>query len=86
MLGRVFAIIGLLAMNGFFVAAEFSVVRSRRSRLEAMARAGDGKARIVLRATAASLMDRVFKPREPDPLPARALPIPLLPAGPRDKQ
>ena len=51
-LGRVLAIIGLLALNGFFVAAEFSVVRSRRSRLEAMARAGDAKARIVLRATA----------------------------------
>src|SRR6476619_3277950 len=51
-LGRVFAILGLLALNGFFVAAEFSVVRSRRSRLEAMARAGDAKARIVLRATA----------------------------------
>ncbi|MEO8564263.1 MAG: hemolysin family protein, partial [bacterium] len=52
MLGRVLAILGLLALNGFFVAAEFSVVRSRRSRLEAMARAGDAKARIVLRATA----------------------------------
>jgi CBS domain containing-hemolysin-like protein len=32
------------------VAAEFSVVRSRRSRLEAMARGGDAKARLVLRA------------------------------------
>ena len=52
MLGRVLAIIGLLALNGFFVAAEFSVVRSRRSRLEAMARSGDAKARLVLRATA----------------------------------
>ena len=52
MLGRVLALIGLLAANGFFVAAEFSVVRSRRSRLEAMARAGDAKARLVLRATA----------------------------------
>jgi CBS domain containing-hemolysin-like protein len=50
-LGRVLAIIGLLALNGFFVAAEFSVVRSRRSRLEAMARAGDAKARLVLKAT-----------------------------------
>src|SRR2546421_10207882 len=49
---RVLAILGLLALNGFFVAAEFSVVRSRRSRLEAMARAGDAQARIVLRATA----------------------------------
>src|SRR3954463_13845192 len=51
-LGRVLAILGLLALNGFFVAAEFSVVRSRRSRLEAMARAGDAKARLVLKATA----------------------------------
>ena len=51
-LGRVLAIIALLALNGFFVAAEFSVVRSRRSRLEAMARGGDVKARVVLKATA----------------------------------
>ena len=49
---RILALIGLLAANGFFVAAEFSVVRSRRSRLEAMARAGDAKARLVLKATA----------------------------------
>jgi CBS domain containing-hemolysin-like protein len=49
---RLFAILALLALNGFFVAAEFSVVRSRRSRLEAMARGGDAKARLVLRATA----------------------------------
>jgi CBS domain containing-hemolysin-like protein len=40
-----------LAANAFFVAAEFSVVRARRSRLEAMARGGDAKARLVLRAT-----------------------------------
>ncbi|NUO37460.1 MAG: HlyC/CorC family transporter [Gemmatimonadaceae bacterium] len=51
MLARILALIGLLAANAFFVAAEFSVVRSRRSRLEAMARAGDAKARLVLRAT-----------------------------------
>jgi CBS domain containing-hemolysin-like protein len=50
-LGRILALIGLLAANAFFVAAEFSVVRSRRSRLEAMARGGDAKARLVLRAT-----------------------------------
>src|SRR5260221_12473696 len=50
-LARVLAIVALLALNGFFVAAEFSVVRSRRSRLEAMARAGDTKARLVLRAS-----------------------------------
>ena len=51
MLARILALIGLLVANGFFVAAEFSVVRSRRSRLEAMARAGDAKARLVLKAT-----------------------------------
>ena len=51
-LGRILAILALLAANGFFVAAEFSIVRSRRSRLEAMARGGDARARIVLRATA----------------------------------
>jgi CBS domain containing-hemolysin-like protein len=50
-IGRVLAIIALLAANAFFVAAEFSIVRSRRSRLEAMARGGDAKARLVLRAT-----------------------------------
>ncbi len=51
-LGRILALVGLLAANAFFVAAEFSVVRSRRSRLEAMARSGDAKARLVLKATA----------------------------------
>jgi CBS domain containing-hemolysin-like protein len=51
-IGRVLAILALLAANGFFVAAEFSIVRSRRSRLEAMARGGDARARIVLKATA----------------------------------
>ena len=51
MLARILALVALLAANAFFVAAEFSVVRSRRSRLEAMARAGDTKARLVLRAT-----------------------------------
>ena len=51
MLARLLAILGLLAANAFFVAAEFAVVRSRRSRLESMARAGDAKARLVLKAT-----------------------------------
>jgi CBS domain containing-hemolysin-like protein len=51
-IGRILAILALLAANGFFVAAEFSIVRSRRSRLEAMARGGDSRARIVLRAIA----------------------------------
>ncbi|MFL5582973.1 MAG: hemolysin family protein, partial [Gemmatimonadaceae bacterium] len=48
---RILAIIGLLALNGFFVAVEFALVRSRRTRLEAMTRTGDRKARLALRAT-----------------------------------
>jgi CBS domain containing-hemolysin-like protein len=47
----VIAIVVLLALNGFFVAAEFALVRSRRTRLESMARTGDWKARIALRAS-----------------------------------
>ena len=34
------------------------------------------------RATARGFMDRLFTPRAPDPLPARALPIPFMPDGP----
>ena len=52
MLGRIAAIIILLALNGFFVAVEFSLVRSRKTRLESMARNGDRLARIALRGIA----------------------------------
>jgi CBS domain containing-hemolysin-like protein len=45
------AILALVLLNGFFVAAEFSLVRSRRTRLEAMVRSGDRLARIALRAS-----------------------------------
>jgi CBS domain containing-hemolysin-like protein len=38
-------------VNGFFVAAEFALVRSRRTRLESIARTGDWKARLALRAS-----------------------------------
>jgi CBS domain containing-hemolysin-like protein len=48
---RLIAIVVLLALNGFFVAAEFALVRSRRTRLESMARTGDWMARIALRAS-----------------------------------
>jgi CBS domain containing-hemolysin-like protein len=34
----------LIAVNGFFVAAEFAIVRSRRSRLEQLREQGDGRA------------------------------------------
>ena len=50
-LPRLIAIAVLLLVNGFFVAAEFALVRSRRTRLESMARTGDWKARLALRAS-----------------------------------
>lgn len=37
-------------LNGYFVAVEFALVRSRRTRLESMARGGDRLARIAVRA------------------------------------
>jgi len=49
-LGRLLAIILLLLLNAFFVGAEFALVRSRRTRLEAMTRSGDRLARFALRA------------------------------------
>lgn len=48
---RLISILALVLLNGFFVAAEFALVRSRRTRLEAMVRGGDKLARIALRAT-----------------------------------
>jgi magnesium and cobalt exporter, CNNM family len=50
-LPRLIAIAVLLLVNGYFVAAEFALVRSRRTRLEAMARSGDWMARVALRAS-----------------------------------
>jgi CBS domain containing-hemolysin-like protein len=50
-LSRLILIVVLLLLNGFFVAAEFAMVRSRRTRLESMARTGDWKARVALRAS-----------------------------------
>jgi len=50
--GRIVIIVVLLLLNGYFVAVEFALVRSRRTRLEAMARNGDRLARIALRGIA----------------------------------
>jgi CBS domain containing-hemolysin-like protein len=50
-LPRLLAIAVLLLVNGYFVAAEFALVRSRRTRLEAMARTGDWFARVALKAS-----------------------------------
>ncbi len=47
---RLLAIVALVLLNGFFVAAEFALVRSRRTRLEAMVRSGDKLARVAIRA------------------------------------
>ena len=48
MLGRLLVIVVLLLLNGYFVAVEFALVRSRRTRLEAMARNGDRLARLTV--------------------------------------
>ncbi len=42
------AVVVLIFANGFFVAAEFALVRARRSRLEEMAREGDRRAQRVV--------------------------------------
>jgi CBS domain containing-hemolysin-like protein len=51
MLWRIGLIALLLLINGFFVAVEFALVRARRTRLQAMVRAGDPLARFALQAT-----------------------------------
>jgi CBS domain containing-hemolysin-like protein len=43
------AVVLLIFANGFFVAGEFSLVRSRRSRIQEMANEGDRRAALVLR-------------------------------------
>ena len=47
---RLAAVALLLAANAFFVAAEFALVAARRTRIEALVRQGDGKAKTVQRA------------------------------------
>jgi CBS domain containing-hemolysin-like protein len=44
----IFLLFALIAVNGFFVAAEFAIVRSRRSRIESLAQEGQRKARLAL--------------------------------------
>ena len=51
MIGELIGVVVLLLLNGFFVAVEFALVRSRRTRLEAMVRTGAPGARIALKAT-----------------------------------
>ncbi|HEY3279837.1 MAG TPA: hemolysin family protein [Gemmatimonadales bacterium] len=47
---RLLAVIVLVAANAFFVAAEFALVAARRTRVEAMIRRGDRKAKTVQKA------------------------------------
>lgn len=51
MLSRLWLIVFLLLLNAYFVAVEFALVRARRSRLQAMIRAGDRVARFAYKAT-----------------------------------
>ncbi|HTY07387.1 MAG TPA: hemolysin family protein [Gemmatimonadales bacterium] len=47
---RLAAVLGLVLANAFFVAAEFALVASRRTRIDAMIQAGDARARAVKQA------------------------------------
>lgn len=49
-----------MALNALFVAVEFSLVRARRSRLEAMVNAGDHFARFALTATSRTNLTRIL--------------------------
>ena len=46
---RLMAIVGLIAINAFFVAAEFSIVAVRRSRINQLVQEGDVQAKLVQR-------------------------------------
>lgn len=46
-LSRLVSILGLIAINGFFVTAEFSIVAVRRSRIRQLVLEGDDPARVV---------------------------------------
>ena len=71
------AVLGLVAVNGFFVAAEFSLVAARRSKLDEMIAHGDRGARAVQAAlqhldrvlpASSAEMNRVFGEALPDGL------------------
>src|SRR6267378_5783643 len=47
---RLIAVVMLVAANAFFVAAEFALVAARRTRIEALVRRGDRKAKTVQKA------------------------------------
>src|SRR5205823_14876278 len=47
---KIGAILALVGLNAFFVAAEFALVGMRATRLQPLAEAGDRRARLALRA------------------------------------
>src|SRR5690242_11891533 len=47
---KIFIVLLLILANGFFVAVEFALIRVRRPRVEALAKAGKGSAQAVIRA------------------------------------
>jgi len=49
-LGRIIAVLALVLLNGFFVAAEFALVGARRSKLQEMVDAGDRLSKLALKA------------------------------------
>ena len=49
-LGRSAAVLALVLLNGFFVAAEFALVGARKSKLQEMADAGDRLSRLAIKA------------------------------------
>jgi CBS domain containing-hemolysin-like protein len=48
---EILLVLGLVAANGFFVAAEFALVKVRASQLRPMAKAGGWKVKFALKAT-----------------------------------
>ncbi len=50
MVGKVLAVLGLVAANGFFVASEFALVGVRRTRIDELVAQGNGTAKLLQRA------------------------------------
>ena len=48
---EILVIVGLVAANGFFVAAEFALVKVRASQLQPLAKHGGWRVKLALRAT-----------------------------------
>ena len=50
-LWEILLVLGLVAANGFFVAAEFALVKVRASQLQPLAKTGDWRVKFALKAT-----------------------------------